>query len=121
MRKTTFLFLAITGLLSFASCNKSDDTSSNSTSQLAATWNIQTFDGAPSTGTLVFTSGTLNFVSGANTENDTYVQSGTKLTFTKTGGSVNWISGGSDWTVDILTANALQITSKFGLIITATK
>ena len=111
-------------LIAFTSCNK-EETANNNTnnSSLEATWNLQLWDGAPVTkpGTLVFTSNSVNFTYGTSTETDTYVKTGSMVTFTKTGGTVNWLSGGNDWVIDSLTSNVLRMHSKFNLIVRCTR
>lgn len=123
MRKTFILFFG-TLLIAFTSCNK-EETANNNTnnSSLEATWNLQLWDGAPVTkpGTLVFTSNSVNFTYGTSTETDTYVKTGSMVTFTKTGGTVNWLSGGNVWVIDSLTSNVLRMHSKFNLIVRCTR
>ncbi|HNE49576.1 MAG TPA: hypothetical protein PLZ64_00470 [Chitinophagales bacterium] len=114
-------FILVFLLVGLSACKK-ENTKSTATS-VTGNWNLQLWDGAPASGTLVFTTSTLNFNCSTYgfTEQDTYVQSGNSFTFTKTGGSSSVISGGNNWTMDTLTANVLRMTSHFGLLVRATK
>lgn len=122
MKTATLIFIALAiVLLGLNACKKNDTKST--TPSVAGNWNLQIWDGAPASGTLVFTASTLNFNCSTYgfSEQDTYVQSGSSYTFTKTGGVSNVISGGNNWTMDTLTTTVLRMTSKFGLIVRATK
>lgn len=121
MKKLTLIFVVIVSIL-LTSCKK-DDNNSNNTSQETGTWNLQLWDGVAANGTLVFTANTLDFNCSTYSfsEQDTYTKSGTTYTFTKTGGTSVVISGGNNWNMDTLTSNVLRMTSRFGLIVRATK
>ncbi len=122
MKTSTSIFIALAiVLLGLNACKKNDTKST--TSSVTGNWNLQLWDGAPASGTLVFTASTLNFNCSTYSfsEQDTYVQSGSSYTFTKTGGASNVISGGNNWTMDTLTTTVLRMTSHYGLIVRATK
>ncbi len=124
MKKLSYLFIALSIMLScITSCKKDDATTTTNNSPEVGTWNLQLWDGAPATGKLIFTATTLDFTCSTYnfSEQDTYTKSGNTYTFTKTGGASIVISGGNNWTMDTLTTNVLRMTSKFGLIVRATK
>jgi hypothetical protein len=145
MKKLTFLALAI--CLYCTGCKKSETitpatttpTTTPTTPKIDGTWTVKEYDGAPVTSpmasTIKFTASTSTTGTGTvhfditfdgsthKTEDDTYTlsSSDTKLDFAKTGGDYNVLGGGNTWTVDTLNSNTLRMTSKYNLIIKATK
>jgi hypothetical protein len=128
MKSNTLVLLAFLATLTYglSSCKKDKTTTqptNNTTAAETGTWNLQVWDGAPASGTMVFTASTLDFncTTYSFTETDSYTKSGSTYTFTKTGGASAVISGGNNWTMDTLTSNVLRMTSSFGLVVRATK
>ena len=123
MKKTThftFLLIAIIAIL-FTSCKKKTTTSTTNTTTAAVTgnWNLDLWDGATATGTLVFSGSnfTLNCTTFGITDNGTYTFAGSNYTFAGTG----VMNGGNTWVMDSLTTNVLKMHSSLNLIVRATK
>jgi hypothetical protein len=143
--KRTIIVLA--GLLLLAACKKDDITTTNPTTNPTPTptttngidgnWTLTVYDNtavtAPMAGTLkgtatTTTDGTVKFDitfdgSTHKTEEDSYTisASNTKIVFTKTAGDYNVLSGGGTWTIDLMNATTLNMTSSVGLTIKMTK
>lgn len=122
MKKILFALLAVAAI-NLTSCKKEKTNTNNSGASISGTWNLNLWDGAPASGTMIFTANTLDFTCSTYSfdEKDSYTVNGSKYTFTKTGGASSVISGGNDWTMDSLTDHVLRMTSNFGLIVRATR
>jgi|GEM_PF-1637858 len=144
--KKLLLFSALLSITIY-SCKKSDSTTpttttpstTTTTQPTEGTWKITAYDGltvtSPMAGSIKLTgnsgsstAGTAQFdmtFDGVNhmTENDNYTLSGSnaKIDFVKTSGKDSVLQGGSTWNIDTLNSNTLRMTSKYGLIIKATK
>ncbi len=111
-----FMFITI------VSCKKeTTTTTTNNTNTINVTgnWNLQLWDGAAATGSLLFTASnfTLNCTTFGIADNGTYTNSGSNYTFTSAG----VMGAGNTWVMDSLTSNVLLMHSNMNLIVRATK
>lgn len=126
------------------SCKKKEETTAPTTpgtaiTDVAGNWTVKVYDGnaltSPAAGSLELITSSSYYSSNSshfditfdgtnhNIEDGTYTTSAdlTKITFTKTGGGYSVLSGGNTWTINILNANTLKITSASGLVIECNK
>lgn len=144
--KKLLLFSALLSITIY-SCKKSDSTTpttttpstTTTTQPTEGTWKITVYDGlavtSPMAGSIKLTGNSGSSTTGTAqfdmtfdgvihmTENDSYTLSGSnaKIDFVKTSGRDSVLQGGSTWNIDTLNSNTLRMTSKYGLIIKATK
>lgn len=116
----SLLFLSLIAILS-VSCKKGTTTPPTNQTAAAVTgnWNLDLWDGAAASGTLVFAGSnfTLSCTTFGITDNGTYSYAGSNYTFAGTG----VMNGGNTWVMDTLTSNVLKMHSSQNLIVRATK